>query len=463
MKSKRFFKGLIFINLLGLIFSFQTPITHSEDYYECPANSHWGGDQCYCDSGYVSTDGSNCISEASICAPYGPSHLVGTDCVCNDGYAILEGSSKCQSLSAACAKYNAVWNAGIGDCSCPSGTHLNDSTGMCVSDAPKTTTPTTTTPTTTNTATTSPTTTATTTPKTTTTTTQPTTPSATTSTEPVSAGVNTSESPFEAVDQLMADNYAKLDTQTQTVIAENQTIIPQIVEETFVPNTDIYNTLSADISFKEPITESLATLPKAEQNLAKQQLAVLETFNDGSNEVQLTGQSVIKKIHETFVDENYEKQMSEWTVAARQAESSKKLKAEVDAKKYEDDLEMERRLKMQIAALEKINGYNHQRCLESTKKLKFETMDKDYKAYFNNKSAEDMFEEASEGTAFVAAVANANGASKQIKELKDELKRKYPSGWKSQYLDIPAKPNREKISQTEENIFKVFEKLRKQK
>lgn len=454
MKSK-FFRGLIFINLLCFIFSFQIKITHSEDYYECPANSHWGGDQCYCNSGYVSTDGHNCISEASICAPYGPSHLVGTDCVCNDGYAILEGSSKCQSLSAACAKYNAVWNASIGDCSCAKGTHLNESTGMCVSDEPKTTTPTTTITTnapTTNTTTKTP----------------------NTTTESVSTVVNTdtttenkkndnSESPFKVIDQLMANNYATLDQQTQTIIKENQNIIPKIVEKTFVPNTDIYNNLTDDISFKEPITASLSTLNKTEQNIAQQQLAVLETFNDGSNEIQLTGQSVIKKIHETFVDETYKKQIREWETLARQAENSKKLKTGVDAKKYEDDLEMEKRLKIQIAALEKIQGYNHQRCLESTKKLKFETMDKDYKAYFNNKSAEDMFDEASEGTAFVAAVANANGASKQIRELKDELKRKYPNGWKKQYLDIPEKPNREKISQTDENIFKVFEKLSKQK
>ncbi len=436
----------------------QAPATHSEDYYECPANSHWGGDQCYCDSGYVSTDGSNCVSEASICAPYGPSHLVGTDCVCNDGYAILEGSSKCQSLSAACAKYNAVWNAGIGDCSCPSGTHLNESTGMCVSDVPKTTTPT---PTTTTT------------PTPTTTTTKPVETTTTTgvSATPEPAKVTTEEikteesTPFAAVDQLMADNYAKLDQQTQTVIAENQTIIPQIAAQTFEPTPDIYNSnvLSADISFKEPIVESLNTLPKAEQNIAKQQLAVLETFNDGSNEVQLTGQSVIKKVHETFVDETYEKQLNDWRVAARQAEATKKLKEGVDAKKYDDDLEMEQRLKMQIASLEKINDYNHRRCLESTKKLQFDTMDKDYKAYFNNKSADNMFEGAEEGTAFTKATANANGASKQIRELKDELKRKYPSGWKNQYLDLPSKPNREKISQEDENIFKVFEKLRKQK
>lgn len=74
-----------------------------------------------------------------------------------------------------------------------------------------------------------------------------------------------------------------------------------------------------------------------------------------------------------------------------------------------------------------------------------------------------MFEGAEEGTAFTKATANANGAAKQIRELKDELKRKYPSGWKNQYLDLPTKPNREKISQEDENIFKVFEKLRKQK
>jgi hypothetical protein len=101
------------------------------------------------------------------------------------------------------------------------------------------------------------------------------------------------------------------------------------------------------------------------------------------------------------------------------------------------------------------------RCLESTKALQFDTMPKEYKAYFGGKSADDMFNAAAEGQAFVDAAKNASAGAKQLRELKDELKQKYPADWQVKFYDVPVKPDLNKKLQQKENIFKVFEKLKK--
>jgi hypothetical protein len=417
--------------------------------YACPSNSHVVGDQCYCDDGYYNSGGS-CVTAATLCAPYGPSHPVGDDCVCNDGYGVLPGSSKCVSLSAECAKYNAVWSASKGDCVCSSGYHEDSSLNKCVADAPSvptpkptvTTTPTVTTPAPAVTA-------------------QPTTqPTQTLTTEKLQE-----ELPFAKVDDLMEEIYGKQTPTVQAVIAENQVVVNQEVEKTIVPTVDLYSNLQTStqpVLFTEPIVQSLDLLSSADKQEAKSQMETLKSFsNSPSEELQLPGEEIVEKIHEASVQKEYTKDLKTWEQQVSEAEKDMKVKAGVDAKKYADDTEMEQRLKAQIATLEKINGFNHLRCLESTKVLKFENMPKDYREYFKGQSAENLFEEAAEGQSFEKAAANVNGTTAQIRALKDELKKNYPAGWKQNYLDIPAKPTVENKRQQMENIFVVFDKLQK--
>jgi hypothetical protein len=48
--------------------------------------------------------------------------------------------------------------------------------------------------------------------------------------------------------------------------------------------------------------------------------------------------------------------------------------------------------------------------------------------------------------------------TKQLKDLKDQLKRQYPQVWKDKYFDLPEMPSQENIrKKVDQNIFVIFE------
>ncbi len=450
---------IFFLFVLLILNTFTLPqlVKAQEEEVTCPANSSFSSGQCLCNSGYVSSGG-NCVTEAVACAPYGPSHLVGNDCVCIDGYGILSGSSKCVSLSAACAQYNAIWSSAKGDCVCASGTHEDAASGKCVADAPVTAptptpapAPTPVSPEPTPAPTPTP----------------ISVPAATDNlaSEPTNTAPAIEVNPFAQVDSLMETKYQNLSPAVQTVIEENKKILSDLSEQTYSPQIDLIAVLDQKTTaplVNETILKSLTVAPPSNLFDIKAQQTVLENFSDqAASEVEIKGEEIVPKLHEAFVRQNFPQELKDWQKQFDEAKKDKKLKAGVSTKELEDGMEMENRLKWQIAELQKIVGYNHLRCLEATKALQFDTMSKDYKQYFNGQSADNMFEEAAEGQAFSGAAKNASAGATQLRELKEQLKRQYPADWQLRYYDVSAKPDLNKELRQTENIFKVFEKLKK--
>lgn len=404
-------------------------------------------------------------SPEDVCAAYGPSHPVGNDCVCNDGYGILSGSNKCVSLSAACAQYDAIWSAAKGDCICPSGKHEDKVSGKCVADivpvpapapAPAPTPVPTPAPAPSPTPTVAP----------------------VPAPEPVNVPVATPQpapsvaepvqetaNPFTPVDVLMENQYKTLAPAVQTVIEENKEAVNVLSQEVYTPSEDLLSVLKTESSaplVSAAITQSLIIAPPDNLTEARAQQAVLSNFADeGPAEIEIKGEEMVTKLHENFVRQNFPAELKDWQKQLDEAKKDGKLKPGVDAKSLENSVEMESRLKWQIAELDKIVGFNHLRCLEATKTLQFDTMSKDYKQYFNGQSADDMFNAAAEGQAFERAAKNASATARQVRELKDKLKEQYPDGWQEKYYDIAEKPDLNKKLQQKENIFKVFEKIKK--
>lgn len=453
MKNKiyRFIHKISFVLVVSFVFlTLQLQNAYSqEEEIICPPNSSLSGDQCLCNSGYVAINGQDvCVLESQVCAKYGPSHLVGVDCVCNDGYGILPGGSTCQNLSNACAGFNAIWSASKNDCICAAGLHEDTTLNKCVPDAVATSKVDDTKPTVEVKPTVSaiP------------TTTIETKPTIQVSSTPIPTSSTNS---FAEVDDLMQTEYGKLNPNIQSVIKENKTETIKIAESPFTPEFNLYQDTDKNQPIsKESIEKSMNLIPQEEQNSVNQQLDVLNAFSDSlDTEVNLQINGVGEKFEEAFIEQKYSKDLQEWKNKVSDAEKKLKLKSGVEIKEYDDAIEMESRLKTQIATLEKIVGYNHLRCLESTKVMKFENMPSDYREYFKNQSAENLFEEAAEGQSFEKASRNVIGTQAQIRELKDMLNNKYPENWKTKYLDVPNQPSREKAVQ-KENIFNAFEKLK---
>jgi predicted RNA-binding protein with PUA-like domain len=94
--------------------------------------------------------------------------------------------------------------------------------------------------------------------------------------------------------------------------------------------------------------------------------------------------------------------------------------------------------------------------------VNFDRMSGDYKEYFDNKAAVDDNEWSSQGVAFNDSVRNITGMSKQLKDLKEALKKQYPREWKKKYLDIPEKPTKEKERKESGSVFDLLEKKMKE-
>lgn len=440
--SERFlFVSILAVAFFASVFLIQVGATRGEDNpsdITCGPNSYLSGDQCLCSSGYGAASGSNeCVPDSQVCAAYGPSHRVGDDCVCNDGYKIVNGSNYCENMNSACAQFNAVWSAAKGDCECAAGLHEDTTLNKCISDAPATPTKK-----------------------------EENKPVETPSTEsknPVPTTTTpkaTITNPLDPINTLMNSDYNKLAPQVQAVISENQAPANQIVQTPFTPSGDLYSSNSIEPNATESVTKSLNLVTPSEQQSAKEQIALLVTFSDTPNsEVNISEGGMGEKLQEAFVEQKYTKELDTWKGQVQEAEKQSKIKEGVDPNDYSNAAEMESRMKAQIAALEKIVGFNHLRCLESTKAIKFEYQSKEYKDYFRGQSAENMFDSAAEGTAFNAAAANVTGTTTQIRELKNKLNETYPTNWKTKYLDVPAEPVRDKVV-APENIFNVFENLK---
>jgi len=432
----------------------------------CPANSYLSGDQCLCNSGYVSPSGSSgCIPESQACSAYGPSHLVGNDCVCDSGYGILPGSGICQSLSAACAKYNAVWSDSAGDCICPSGWHEDTAANTCVQDEP--------------------------------------TPKKTDSTPPaenvpvettdIPDDIPTAEKPviqpvidentipvitkielppvpadnkFTILDDLMQPVYDQYPPAQKTFVIEAQPLLEERATQDFPPILDMY-----DLKFNEPlklgpvITESLTLTSAEAQQIASQQLNTISEFSSSdTKEITINSQSVLETVAENLTDQAFMQELIDYHQQVTDAKKNLVVKPGVDKEKLATDLEIEKKLKWQIANLEQIIRYSHMRIVEVTSHLRqlgpsqtqvnFDQMPSDYREFFHQQSGSSDFEETEEGIQFNKAFANAVGASQQIKDLKTTLQKNYPAGWQEQYFDLPAKPTRSNTRQKiDKNIF----------
>jgi len=453
-KNQRF----LFVSVLALIgaacvFLIQIQATRGEDNpsdITCGPNSYLSGEQCLCNPGYGAASGSNdCVPDSEVCAAYGPSHRVGNDCVCNDGYKILNGGNYCESMSSACAQFDAVWSAAANDCVCKTGFHEDDTVNKCVADTPA----------------------ATTTPKTDATKPADTNPTGTTPTTnnqsntvvPITTPPIVAPAPLDPVNTLMSSDYSKLTPQVQAVISDNQAPANQIVQAPFTPSNDLYSSVqegSTQPTAQESVAKSITLVSPSEQQSAQEQLSVISDFADTpDSEVSISAGGMGVKLQEAFVEQKYTNELQTWNNQVKEAEQQSKLKEGVNPQQYSNDMEMESRLKAQIAALEKIVGYNHLRCLEATRVMKFENMPTDYRAYYKGQSAENTFNSASEGVAFDGAARNVTATTEQIRELKSKLTSDYPPNWKTKYLAVPDQPVRDTVA-APQNIFNVFEGLK---
>jgi len=430
-----------------------------EEYTEeitCPANSYLSGDQCLCDPGYiVPAGGSSCVPESQACNAFGPSHLVGTDCVCNDGYAIIDGGGVCQSLSAACAGYNAVWSDAAGDCVCPAGWHEDTAANICLQDPPPEPEPTSN-PTITNT-------------------------NLPTADNPIINPVipdeqlpvitqielpPTDNNNFQIIDDLMQPVYDQYPPALKTFVIEAQPQLEQEAAKPYAPQVDLYNIkFNEPLNFKDLIGDTLPLVDPTTATTAQDQLATISQFSDNKlNEQALTQPGIIETFVTNTTDKKYIQELIQYHQQVATANQELTVKTGVDRDQFATNVEMEDRLKWQIANLEKILRYNHMRIIEVTSHLRqlgpdqtqivFEQMPSDYQEFFDGQSGSSDFEEAEEGLEFNRAFANITGATQQLKDLKATLTKSYPTGWRDQYLDLPPKPQRDTIKQQiDQNVF----------
>jgi hypothetical protein len=104
----------------------------------CPDNAYESGNQCQCDSGYISQDGS-CVDADSYCDDkhgYESTYDSSTDsCTCNDGYG-MDSSGQCVNENDACENqigYNSSYDSSDNTCSCDEGYVLNSDQTECIS------------------------------------------------------------------------------------------------------------------------------------------------------------------------------------------------------------------------------------------------------------------------------------------------------------------------------------------
>jgi uncharacterized pyridoxamine 5'-phosphate oxidase family protein len=183
-------------------------------------------------------------------------------------------------LSAECAKYDAIWSASKGDCTCKAGWHEDASLGRCVLDTPPPA------------------------PKTEVKTVE------VTKTEPVvttpekvdvvaqedvnknlisqertqaDIDIQSTENVFENVDAIMATYYNNQPVEVQQVIIESKPVLSELSKETFKPALDLSAIVEENnISFKEPIVKLTEILPIVERQEVQQQISTFSNFGDNS-------------------------------------------------------------------------------------------------------------------------------------------------------------------------------------
>jgi len=285
----------------------------------------------------------------------------------------------------------------------------------------------------------------------------------------------------EKIETIMDEYYSKHDPKTQAVIKENASKIERIKDDSLEPQSDIYAEVEADSDgniiikpFEIPIEKSFELLDKDEKKKAEDQLDVISDFSNLGDEQEVSlkeKKDVMEVVRDQLIDENFNKKTEEWEKKFKEAEKNNKFKDGVTKEKVETEEEMEKRLKWQIATIKKAIGYEHLRVVETTgvvvmdkmpQPVNFDRMSGDYKKYFNNKAAVDDNEWSSQGVAFNNSVRNITGMSKQLKDLKEALKKQYPKGWKKKYLDIPEKPTKEKERKESGSVFDLLEKKMKE-
>jgi len=408
-----------------------------EVYYYCDVpNSHIVGDQCHCDEGYISYGG-KCRTPEALCrsfnATYSPA--IG-DCKCADGY--VEKNNYCVKEETKAAESDIVEKENI------STEATKEIEKLPVKKVDEKTT--------------------------------------NDSNETDELYVSNSKSAVEEkLEAIMEKYYAKYDPETQAVIKESAAKIEEIKDESLKPQDDIYGEIESDSDdfvtiapFKVPIEESFEFINKEEKEEAEDQMSVLADFSDSGDEqeVSLDGdKDIIGEFKEELIDYSYQDKVKEWQEERKNVEKKYKLKKGVTVTEEEikTEEEMESRLKWQIATISKAIGYEHLRIIETTGIVKkdkmpqpvsFDRMSSDYKEHFNNQSATDDNEWSSQGVAFNKSYLNIVGMSKQLKDLKKELKKKYPDGWKEKYFDYPEKPTREKVAKESGSVFDTLQNIK---
>jgi len=427
--------------------------SQEEEEYHCEIpNSHPVGNKCYCDDGYVNYNG-KCRTPEAVCRSLNAHYSAAKgDCYCDDGYeeknnyCVKKGENITPEQNREMEQNkNSVENSGEQEL--PAKQKIEDeninseTTENNQKQEPE---------------------------------------------EPMQAEIDldSAESNFtvdEKIETIMDEYYSKHDPKTQAVIKENASKIERIKDDSLEPQSDIYAEVEADSEgniiikpFEIPIEKSFELLDKDEKKEAEDQLDVISDFSNLGDEQEVSlkeKKDVMEVVRDQLIDENFNKKTEEWEKKFKEAEKNNKFKDGITKETVETEEEMEKRLKWQIATIKKAIGYEHLRVVETTGVVKmdkmpqpvnFDRMSSDYKEYFDNKAAVDDNEWSSQGVAFNNSVRNITGMSKQLKDLKEALKKQYPREWKKKYLDIPEKPNKEKERKESGSVFDLLEKKMKE-
>lgn len=421
--------------------------SQEEEYYCEIPNTHLVGDKCYCDEGYINHNG-KCRNPEAVCRSFNAHYSVAIkNCKCDEGYE--EKNNYCVKKGEEITpeqkrEMEQAENSGSNE----EGQGLQakqkneESVGGEKNENDKIQQPR---------------------------------EKTETDTEVVSENTEKKVSVEDKLKMIMDDHYSKYDSETQEVVKKNSDKIKNLKEKSLKPQDDIYGDIESDSDdriiiapFEIPIEESFELLDEKDKKEAKDQMKIISDFNSGDEqEVSLKEEkSISDLVTEQIVDEEFKKETKAWEEKFEDAKKNNKFKEGKTKKDFETEEEMEKRLKWQIATIEKSIGYEHLRIVETTgivkmdkmhQPISFGTMSADYKKHFNNKSAVDDNEWSSQGVAFNNSYRNIVGMGKQLKDLKETLKKQYPKDWKLKYLDVPAKPTREEQERKIGNVFNAID------
>jgi len=268
---------------------------------------------------------------------------------------------------------------------------------------------------------------------------------------------------FENIDKIMQEKYNEGPPEIKKVIEENKEKVEEVAKETFKPSEDIYADIIEEniiAPFKVSLEKSFEDLKPEEKIEAKNQLTTISEFNSNTNDEVFLQKKTISELVETHVvTKELRKNLTNWHKEVDNAIKNGKLKEGLDKENFKLKMEMENEIKLQVASLDKIIGFNHLRCVEAHRGINFDHTPRDYQKYFHGASVHDMF--VDEGLEFDKAMKRIKGMSAQRIFLKKELKKNYPKDWKFDYIDVSKKPTKEETKKNLGNIFEIFEKIQK--